>query len=274
VGLALAQAAGTQQANLEQVLSKRLQPALAARHGVFSAYLAAAGATAPAQALEGRFGLRALTQPGDDELALLGLWRDWQFRETTIKRYPVCACSHAAIEALLLLRQKTVLVEDRIQTVVAHVSPFMARLVGGAFSLENDLQVTAQFSLRYHLASIILRGRLGLSETDPQALLDPKIVALIPKIEVVVDELNHEELAPARVAVLLASGEWLEATCDHVPGDAAHPLSQIEWQTKLLECAERSERPITSAQLAELQMRVDHLDDLNDVSQFWRGLNV
>jgi 2-methylcitrate dehydratase PrpD len=62
LGLAMVQAAGTQQANVEQTLAKRLQPAFAARNGVFAASLAEAGATAPSQALEGKFGMRTLYQ--------------------------------------------------------------------------------------------------------------------------------------------------------------------------------------------------------------------
>ena len=59
LGLCLSQAAGTQQPNIEQSLSKRLQPAFAARAGVFSALLAQKGISAPREAIEGRFGMFA-----------------------------------------------------------------------------------------------------------------------------------------------------------------------------------------------------------------------
>lgn len=271
LGLALSQAAGTQQANLEMALSKRLQPAFAARHGVFSAHLAHAGASAPAQALEGRFGLRRLAQPGDDEAVVRGLWQDWQFFDTGIKPYPVCACSHAAIEACLSLCLAHGLQHGQVRAVTAHISPFMARLVGAPFSLDGDPQVTAQFSLRYHLASVLLRRRLGLAEIEPAALHDPAIAALVPLVQVVIDGHNHEELAPARVVIDGLDGSRHEATCDRVPGTPGHALSADLWHAKLRECAARAEPPLDASKLDALLARIETLDRLDDVRRFWDG---
>ena len=162
LGLAAVQAAGTQQADVEQTLAKRLQPAFAARNGVFAAKLAEAGATAPARALEGEFGLRVLYQPGDDR-GVLGNWgREWQILDTAFKRFPVCACSHAAIQALLDLNVEVSCAADDVVEIVGTISPFMHRLVGGDFNVEGDLEVVAQFNLRYHLASALLRGPISL----------------------------------------------------------------------------------------------------------------
>uniref|UniRef100_UPI00262CC80F MmgE/PrpD family protein n=1 Tax=Pseudomonas sp. TaxID=306 RepID=UPI00262CC80F len=133
LGLAAVQAAGTQQANVEQTLAKRLQPAFAARNGVFAAMLAEAGATGPTQALEGQFGLRALYQSGDDQPLMDGWGSTWQVLDTAVKRFPVCACSHAAIQALLDLITQTQCKADQVVAVVATVSPFMNRLVGSDF---------------------------------------------------------------------------------------------------------------------------------------------
>src|SRR6188474_297528 len=73
LGIALSQAAGTQQSNIEQALTKRLQGALSARSGVFSAQLAQRGITAPREAIEGKFGLFALYQEGNPLKILDGL---------------------------------------------------------------------------------------------------------------------------------------------------------------------------------------------------------
>jgi len=83
----VAQAAGTQQANVEQTLAKRLQPALAARAGVFAAQLAQAGATAPIWVVEGKFGLRALYQPADDTRILEGWGSTWQLLDTQVNTH-------------------------------------------------------------------------------------------------------------------------------------------------------------------------------------------
>src|SRR3954468_17758639 len=99
LGIALSQSAGTQQSNIEQALTKRLQGAFAARAGVFSAQLAQRGITAPREAIEGKFGLYALYQEGNPLKVLDGLGQRFEHENTAIKKYPCCACSHATLEA-------------------------------------------------------------------------------------------------------------------------------------------------------------------------------
>lgn len=236
LGLAAVQAFGTQQANIEQTLAKRLQPALAVRTGVQAALLAQAGASAPQQALEGRFGVRALYQPGDDRAVLDGWGEQWQLSDTVLKAYPVCACSHAAIQALVDLRSRAPFSLDEVASVTATISPFMQRLVGGAFDPRADLQVLAQFNLRYQLAAVLLRGGLNLHDLRPEAVLDPHIGALLPRIELRVDAHHNAELAPASVRVVLGDGRVLEQTCTDLPGSPEAPLSIAQLQAKTREC--------------------------------------
>lgn len=237
LGLCLSMAAGSQQTNVEQVLAKRLQPALAARHGVQAAQLASVGITAPAEAFEGRFGLWALYFEGDRHRLLDGLGEHFALLRTGLKRYPVCACSHAAMEALHEALRDGGIGADEIESIEVAISPFMARLVGGAFRPEANPQVTAQFSLQYALASIALRGRLGVAELATEAVLDDRIAALVRRIVVTVDELNRNELAPATVRVAAWSGREVVRTVAHMPGGPQAPLPATAARAKWLECA-------------------------------------
>jgi len=236
LGLAAVQASGTQQANVEPTLAKRLQPALAVRTGMQAALLAQAGATAPQQALEGRFGIRALYQAGEDQAVLDGWGECWQLLDTAIKAFAVCACGHASIQALLDLHERVPFSLEQVATVTATISPFMQRLVGGAFDPSADLQVLAQFNLRYQLAAVLLRGRLSLDDLRPEAVLDPRITELLPRIELHVDAHNAAELAPASVRVELADGRVLEQTCTALPGSPEAPLGDAQRQAKAAEC--------------------------------------
>lgn len=236
VGLAAAQAAGSQQANVERTLAKRLQPALAVRNGVQSALLAQAGATAPGQALEGRFGLRALYQPGDDT-ALLSDWgTQWQLFDTALKRYPTCACGHAATQALLDLQARVPFSAEAVEDLTAFISPFMHRLVGAPFVLTADLQVVAQFCLQYQLASVLLRGAFNLQHLLPEAVTAPAIASLAKRVKVQIDPTSLHELAPASVRVRLADGRVLQQRCEQLPGGPAAPLSNAQRAAKAGEC--------------------------------------
>lgn len=269
LGLAVGQASGTQQANVEQTLAKRLQPAFAARNGVFAALLAENGATAPGQAFEGRFGLRALYQPGDDQALLHGWGQDWQLLDTAIKGFPVCACSHAAIQALLDLQVQTGCTADQVKEVVATISPFMQRLVGGDFNPRADLQVVAQFNLRYQLASVLLRGPISLRDLDDDAVLEPGVQALLPRIRLQVDEGNTHELAPASIAMTLKNGQRHERVCGALPGSPHMPLSQQAWQAKAKECIAVAEPALTPSRLTRFLAALDHVDELPTLDALW-----
>lgn len=258
LGLATLQAAGSQQANIEQTLAKRLQPAFAARHGVQAALLAQAGATAPIQALEGRFGLRALYQPGEDSALLEGWGADWQLLDTAIKRYPVCACGHAAVQALLDLRQREPFDSDEVLEVTALISPFMARLVGGPFDPTGDLQVVAQFNLQYQLASVLLRGPLTLQHLAPAAVLEA--APWVARIKIQIDEANPQELAPASVRVRLRDGRVLSHTCEQLPGSPQAPLRAAERLAKARECGQQAQPAVDGIALLERLADLDQLE--------------
>ncbi|WP_296262556.1 MULTISPECIES: MmgE/PrpD family protein [unclassified Pseudomonas] len=271
LGLAAVQAAGTQQANVEQTLAKRLQPAFAARNGVFAARLAQAGATAPAQALEGKFGLRALYQPGDDGGILEGWGNEWQILDTAIKGFPVCACSHAAIQALLDLTTQARCSAREVVEVVATISPFMSRLVGGDFSVQGDLEVVAQFNLRYHLASVLLRGPVTLAALSPEAIREEALQALVSRIHLVVDPGNPNELAPTSVSLTLSDGRTLERTCDAMPGSAQAPMTHRQWQEKLGACAAQARPSLPPARLTHLLRALDAFPELASLNCVWEA---
>lgn len=268
LGLCLSMAAGSQQTNVEQTLSKRMQPGIAARNGVFASMAAQAGITAPVHAFEGRFGLWSLYQEADAEVFMSGMGRDFAFAATGLKKYPVCACSHSAMEASLgLVRENTLQVND-IDEIVVVLSPFMERLVGGGFRPEESPQVTAQFSIEYALASILLRGALDVSHLDPAAVADPSVTAIANRVRIIVDSDNDGELAPVTVRIRSHRLGWLERTEWSMPGTAEAPLSETALQAKLASCARGGLSAMGDEQLTRLQESVSLLENVDDMSEF------
>lgn len=264
LGLCLGQAAGSQQANVEQVLLKRLQPALATRSGVFSALLAEAGISGPSEVFEGRFGFRNLYLPFDPQKLLEGYGESFFFSETGLKKYPVCACSHAPMDALLQLTEEHDITPALVDRVDVTISPFMARLVGNPDMAGADPQVLAQFSLRYALASILLRRRLGLEEITPQAVHEPDIASLSQQVTIIIDDQLTGSYGPARVSVKLNDGRTLVRTIDALPGSHEQPLSQAQINRKLEDCASHGDRPLD---LSGLRTFIDSLDHPDAVPQ-------
>lgn len=267
-GVALSRAAGTQQGNVEQAMTKHVQPAFAARDGVFAALLAEAGVGAPSRALDGRFGLGALYEPLDGDALLDGFGQRFRFLDTGLKGYPVCACSHAAMEACRSLLIRHDLWASDIAGVEVTVSPFMERLVGGAFAPGRDPMVTAQFSLRYALAVLILRRRFDLGDLRPEAVADARIAPLADAVVLRVDA-QAGELAPAEIRLRTIDGRLLTERREHWPGGPAAPLEPSALWDKHRQCADAGPTPVPAGWLDRLTGAVERIAMVADMNDFW-----
>ena len=271
LGIALSQAAGTQQSNIEQALTKRLQGAFAARGGVFSALLAAKGITAPREAFEGKFGLYHLYQDGDPRKVLDGLGRRFQHEQTALKKYPCCACSHAALDAALgLIREHDLQPEDVTAIEIVH-SPLMHRLVGAPFDPRDNPQVTAQFSVQYAMASALLRRRLGLADIQEEAVLDARVKPLTQRVTIVVDEQNKGSRGPATVTMVTSKGR-LTRTVDKFPWGTEDPPSEDALRDKVDDCLGFGGYALDASRRARLIERVQHVEQIRGMSEFFEGV--
>ena len=271
-GIALSQSAGTQQANIEQALTKRLQSAFAARAGVFSALLAAQGVTAPREAFEGKFGLYRLYQEGDPLKVLEELGQRFEHEKTNLKKYPTCACGHAALDAAFWLIHKYDLKPDDVSAIEVTHSPLMHRLVGAPFDPSGNPQVTGQFSVQYALASALLRRRVSIEDIQDAAVLDPEIRPLTQRVKVIVDENNRSARAPAIVAMDTRQHGRVTRRVDFFPWGTESPPTGEELDAKIDACLGYGAQPLTSARRALLRERVRGIESVADMSGFFTGV--
>lgn len=271
LGMAFSQAAGTQQANIEPSLTKRMQSAFAARNGVFVSHLAKHGLTAPKQVIEGQCGLFALYQGGDVDRLFRGIGSVFENTNLSIKKYPSCGCNHTAIEAALKLRADHGLKPSDVERMEITISPFMDRLVGGPFDPSGDPQVAAQFNIRYSLACAMVRGKLGLAELENDAVFDPVIGRLVDRVEVKVDPANNGKRGPAHLAIRTAKGETVSCSVEHVPGDENAPMSEEEIRAKCVDCFGLGASPVTGAACDRLMARIGEVEKLGDMNALLEG---
>ena len=181
LGINYAQASGNRQALFDKTLTKRLQPAFAARSALWATALAGRGVTGPPNALEGPAGLFAIYRNADAcTLEDLAGPRDfYEVQRDSIKPHPCCCVADAHV-AVLLGREHDFSLED-----IEHIQVHMTGrgLTGGPFHLSADPQVSVQFSTAYCVALGVLRGRMGLAEiTDKQVLADTEVLELARKV--------------------------------------------------------------------------------------------
>lgn len=267
LGLALCQASGTSQAILERTLAKRIQSAFAARNGVYAAELARHGITAPAASIEGSAGYWAVFAAGDRTALLDGLGERFETANTGIKKFPSCACNHAAIQAVSRLTSAHRLRARDVKDVSVCITPFMNRLVGAPYDPSVDPQVAAQFSVQYSVATVLVRGGFSLADITPERARDPEVGRLARSIRVEVDNSDNGTLAPSTVRVA-AAGRLLEETVRAVPGSADAPLTDEEVLAKFRDCLGFGPAAMPAARgeaLAEAIIHLERVDRLDEV---------
>jgi 2-methylcitrate dehydratase PrpD len=272
LGLAFMQVAGTQQANIEPSLSKRLLSAFAARSGVNAALLAQRGITSPAHAIEGKFGLYSLYQDGDGERLIEGLGKRFESERLTMKKFPSCGCNHTSIQGMLDLVRGHDLKPDDVESIEVTVSPYMDRIVGGPYDPSSDPQVAAQFNLRYSVACVLVRRRLGLAEIEADAAHDPEINRHIPKVSLKINPELKSSRGPVVIRMRTRTHGELTCRVDHVPGGAEAPLAESEVREKLDDCLRLGVKPLRDGTINMLLERTRQLDTFSDMSQFFAGI--
>lgn len=273
LGIAYSQAAGTQQANIEPSLTKRMQSAFAARGGVFAALLAQRGITAPQAVFEGQHGLFAMYQNSSIDRLLDGLGRRYENGEFSIKKFPSCGCNHTAIEGALRIASEYDMRPQDIDGMEVEISPFMNRLVGGVFDPSGDPQAAAQFNIRYSIACAIIRRKFGLTELETAVVCDPAIAALAARTTVIVDPENKGSRGPMILRVRSKRHGEIVCRVENEPGSEQSPLSDAEIAAKCRECFALGVRPLTAAQTDSILERIARLELVPDMAGFFAGIH-
>ena len=188
MGLFYAQASGNRQALYDKTLTKRVQPAFAARDALWAAGLAQRDFTGPPNAIEGAAGLLRvyLNSDGDMDPAALREGVDqWEIEHLSVKQFTSCGGCHPVARAALDLAIEEDLAPEDIQEAAIFVGEGGNRMVGMPFELGTNPQVNAQFCATYSAAVALLRRRAGPAEfTSEQVRADRQVAELAERITI------------------------------------------------------------------------------------------
>jgi 2-methylcitrate dehydratase PrpD len=238
LGIAASSAAGLRE-NFG-TMTKSLHVGRAAQHGVEAAFLARAGYTAATGILEAGRGFFGAFGGGFDPALIHGrLGRPWFYIEpgVSIKPHPGGSLTHPAMWAMLQLCREHDLKPEAVEKV----------MVGTSSAMPNALihhrprdPLAAKFSMEYSIATILARRRAGLPEYTEEAVLDPSVQDLIPRVELVVDpeaEAAGFHRMLSLVEVRLRDGSVVRGSSDAGRGHPDNPMSDDEVVAKFRECA-------------------------------------
>ncbi len=231
--------AGTQAAGLWEFLrdaadSKQLHTAKAAADGLLAAYVARDGLTGPIRVLEGAQGMAAgMSSDADPAKLTDGLGDRWAVLETSFKLHACCRHTHPAADALLEAMREHRLTADRIARVRARVHQAAIDVLGPVTDPRTVHQ--SKFSMGFVLALVALYGRAGVAEFTDGQLRNPRVLAFLDRVEMVLDP-EVDAAYPARwigvVEVETVEGARLTSRVDVPKGDPGNTLTREELEDK------------------------------------------
>lgn len=188
-GVSGSQAAGSLQFLVNGSWNKRSQVGAAAMNGVIAGTLAREGFKGSTEAVEGKHGL--LVGYSDDAhpaAAVADLGKVWETMKVGVKPYPSCRYTHAAIDAMIAIKQELKLAPNQIESVEVGLHRNGITLTADPPEAKRRPKsiVDGQFSMFFTGAVALDQGSFGWD--DYARLHDPSLAAIADRISVVRDE--------------------------------------------------------------------------------------
>jgi 2-methylcitrate dehydratase PrpD len=258
-------------------MTKPYHAGKAAHAGVISARLAEAGFTSSDDALEHPLGFLAAVSPSGraDRERATQAGRDWQILQQglSVKKYPLCYCTHRAIDGVLdLLRQQPVPGED-VKSITVSTSRRNATILRNA---RPQTGLEAKFSMQFAMASSIVAGRVGLGELTDSFVQRQDVQALLGKVTIAADDRpnpNRSGAAPYDLVVIETnSGRRLEsARITDERGSPQLPLSPDELWAKFETCLAIGNPGLAARSIFDALMSIEHQRDVQALNGLRRA---
>jgi 2-methylcitrate dehydratase PrpD len=168
------------------------------------------------------------------ETALVdGLGERYEISKGYFKSHSCCRYNHAALDALLLLRQRSAFDAAEVEGVEVETYGLAAALRDP----HPSTTLAARFSIPYAIAVALIREGTSPSAFDETALTDVAIRSLAERVDVrEVSDFTAmaPERRPARVTVHLTDGRTLTEVVYESRGDPGRPFDKEELVEKYL----------------------------------------
>jgi len=159
-----------------------------------------------------------------------------------------------------------------VAEVIVHTTTRGADILSDPSKYDPQTKETADHSLPYCIAVAIANGNVLPSHFTAEALADPGVRSLLPKIKVVADP-EIDKLFPkvkrAIVTIKTDDGRSFEKTEDHAKGQPARPLTDEELIDKFRANAGAVFDKERLSRIIEATMNLERIED---ISSFMRLL--
>ena len=157
----------------------------------------------------------------------------------TKKKYPTCANTHKAIDAILGLVRMHDISADNVEIITCYSHPGALKIL---FHTDPTNMLEAKFSMQYALTVALAHRKFGLGQCSEKYLKDDSIRQLMTRVDFRVDpdwsnEKDTQYNCPDKIVIRLKNGieYYREVLIPH--GDPRNPLSEKDQLNKYYECA-------------------------------------
>jgi 2-methylcitrate dehydratase PrpD len=237
LGIAGSMSGGIIEYLTEGAWTKRLHAGWAAQSGIRAALLARGGFTGPRTVFEGTHGLFfafARTKDGAFERLTNGFGREWLMETLAFKPYACGTMIHPFIDCAIRLAAGGVRAEDVVEIVAETAEGIVHRLWEPLADKQAPPNAyAAKFSTPFCIALGFIRGDVGLSAFNDEAVNDRRIRALAAKVRYEIDPQNpYPNAFTGHLRATLADGRVITERQPHFRGGALEPLTRDEIEAK------------------------------------------
>jgi 2-methylcitrate dehydratase PrpD len=222
-------------------MTKPLHAGTAAENGVKTALLVKKGWTADPYILDSASGFYRAFSGGFECFPekiepLLGNPFDMVSPGIIVKKYPSCAFTHPAIDAVLELTTDISVSADDIEQIIVGINKTASKILAYR-SATTDLE--AKFSIEYCVASALLRRSCALAHFTVENVLKDDVQRTIQKVSrVLIPTVPGIEniFGPSDVLITCKNGKQYRKRVEIAKGDPRKPLSDEEVFDKYKDC--------------------------------------
>lgn len=241
MGVAASQSAGLV-ANFG-TMTKPLHAGKAAHSGLVAAHLVHGGFTGAQDVFEHEPGfLHAFSYGGRIDLARpVRAGIDWHItsdNRISVKKYPICYCTHRCIDGVFDLLEKTPVRPEDVERIDASISRRNS-IILHHHAPKTGLE--AKFSLEFSVVAPIIAGRVGIAELSDDFVMRADVQAMMKRVVIALDPNEDPERAGYAmndsVAITLKDGRRLDSgPVRAARGDHSLPLKRSELAAKFGDC--------------------------------------
>lgn len=243
---------------------------LVAQAGVLAAMMAKEGYTGPEEVIEGKEGLIEVLSnvSWDTEELTRGLGSQFLITRCSYKAFPTEALTHQPITATLMICRRNQIEYQNVEKILVETTTRGADILSDPSKYTPHTKETADHSLPYVIAVAVAEGNVLPKSFTEEAIHDPRIWELLPKIEVVADpEIDSlfPQIKRVRVTITTKDGLVDQEQTDFAKGAPENPLTDDELEAKFLANVDGT---VTQDRMDEILKASWDLENEGDVANY------